>query len=518
MDWNQVWATEWQGRHESEKEVTMKRFDSTKALAMFAALMLLPAAATAQSSQPNVLFIAVDDLRPALACYGDQVAVTPNIDALAARGTLFGRAYCQQAVCCPSRLSLLTGRRPDTIEVWDLSTHFRDRLPNLVTLPQHFKNHGYHTQSIGKIYHGGGRPSKDPPSWSVEARHDYVRDPQVRYALEKNLKGEGLKRSSTEAADVPDSHYIDGIVCDAALETLAELKQGKRPFFLAVGFRKPHLPFCAPQKYWDLYDPAAIPPPAFGTFPTGAPEWAVRTWNELEGYKDIPSDGKLTAKKIRRLRHGYYACVSYVDALIGRLLQRLDELELSDNTLIVLWGDHGYHLGEQGLWTKANNYELSTRVPLIISRPDQAMAGARCDALVEFVDVYPTLAELCGLAAPAGVEGTSLVPLMQDPDRDWKRAVFSQYPRAETGFRHKRHGDVMGYAIRTQRFRYVEWRRYDSGAVLARELYDHDVDPDETTNVAADRARQQTVTRLAKMLSDGWRAALPESALEAGRR
>jgi iduronate 2-sulfatase len=478
-------------------------------LAMIAAALLLPAVAAGQSPRLNVLFIAVDDLRPALGCYGDGVAVTPNIDALAGRGLLFNRAYCQQAVCCPSRLSLLTGRRPDTIEVWDLATHFRDKLPNIVTLPQHFKNHGYHTQSIGKIYHGGGKPSKDPPSWSVEPRYDVVRDPRVRYALESNLQGQGLKRSSTEAAEVSDNDYIDGIVCEAALEALSDLQQERRPFFLAVGFRKPHLPFCAPQRYWDLYDPAAIAPPVSTTHPVAAPEYAVRSWNELEGYRDIPRSGRLTAGKVQRLRHGYYACVSYVDALIGRLLRRLDQLKLADNTVIVLWGDHGFHLGEQGLWTKANNYELSTRVPLIISLPEQATAGMRSNALVEFVDVYPTLADLCGLDAPPGLEGISLGPLIIDPKRAWKRAAFSQYPRAKTGSRHKAHGDVMGYAVRTARYRYVEWRRWDTKAVQARELYDHEVDPHETKNVVSDPRHQRSVEQLSQMLSRGWRSALP---------
>lgn len=201
-------------------------------------------------SRHNVLFIAIDDLRPAVGCYGDTTAITPNIDRLASRGTVFRHAYCQQAVCSPSRLSLLTGRRPDTIRVWDLAAHFRRALPDVVTLPQHFKNHGYHTRSIGKIYHGSGKPSQDPPSWSAPPQYDVVRDPKVRYASPENLKGTGLKRSAAEAADVPDNAYIDGIGCDAAVAALVELQAGDDPFFLAVGFRKPHLPFCAPKKDW----------------------------------------------------------------------------------------------------------------------------------------------------------------------------------------------------------------------------------------------------------------------------
>ncbi|MDB4676836.1 sulfatase, partial [bacterium] len=405
-----------------------------------------------EPKRPNVLFIAIDDLRPALGCYDDSVAVTPNIDRLASRGMLFNRAYCQLAVCCPSRLSLMTGRRPDKIRVWDLKTHFRTAIPDVVTLPQHFKNHGYHTQSLGKIYHGSGDPSKDPPSWSAEPKYDFVRDPKLRYASPQNLQGKGLKRSAVEAADVPDSSYTDGVVCNAAIRTLDKLQQTGQPFFLAVGFRKPHLPFCAPQKYWDLYDRMKIPLPGEGRHPQDAPELATRSWKELEGYSDIPEDGQISTDKIRELRHGYYACVSYVDALVGRLLDELTKSKLAGNTVVVLWGDHGFHLGEQGLWTKANNYELSTRVPLIVSVPGQKQSGLKSAALVEFVDVYPTLADICELDAPQGVEGISFKPLLTNPDQPWKRAAFSQYPRAYNGNRHRGHGDFMGYAVRTNRY------------------------------------------------------------------
>jgi len=458
------------------------------------------------ASPPNVLFIAIDDLRPALGCYGDQTAISPNIDRLASGGTLFNRAYCQQAVCSPSRLSLMTGRRPDTTRVWDLGTHFREALPDVVTLPQHFKHHGYHTRSIGKIYHGGGKPSKDEPSWSEPPIFDVSHDPNLRYANPENLTGKGLKRAASEAGNVGDKHYTDGVVCNAALHALDALKEKQKPFFLAVGFRKPHLPFCAPKKYWDLYQRDGIPPPATTTHPKDAPELAVRSWMELEGYNDIPKDGKLTPAKVQELRHGYYACVSYVDALVGRLLKRLEDLGLAENTIICLWGDHGYHLGEQGLWTKANNYELSTRVPLIISVPGQARPGAKTDALVEFVDVYPTLAELCSLPAPDGVDGISLKPLLEDPDRDWKSAAFSQYPRMRKGSRHRSHGDIMGCAIRTDRFRYVEWREWKTGKVEARELYDHQNDPSESRSLAAEPAHAATVKALSKQLRSHFKA------------
>ncbi len=459
--------------------------------------------------RPNVLFVAIDDLRPALGCYGDPTAITPNIDRLAKRGIVFNRAYCQEAVCSPSRASLMTGRRPDTTKVWDLKAHFRDALPDVVTLPQHFKNHGYHTRSIGKIYHGNGKPAIDGPSWSEEPLFDTTRDPAGRYALPKNLAGEGLKRDSNEAADVPDGTYVDGQVCDAALGALPVLKAKGKPFFLAVGFRKPHLPFCAPKRYWDMYEREKIPRRTSDSHPEGAPELAVRSWRELEGYKDIPGEGPIPAAKVAELRHGYYACVSYIDALIGRLFDELERLDLDDNTVIALWGDHGFHLGEQGLWTKANNYEVSTRAPLILSVPGQPNAGAASDALVEFVDVYPTLVEACGLEMPEGLEGISMMPLIENPARTWKRAAFSQYPRDSESNRHKGHGDIMGYALRTERYRYVEWREWETGKVVARELYDHSQDADEMMNIAANPEHKSIVQDLSRTLTAGWKAALP---------
>ncbi|MEM7383707.1 MAG: sulfatase [Verrucomicrobiota bacterium] len=461
------------------------------------------------ASPPNVLFIAIDDLRPALGCYGDKTAITPNIDRLARRGTVFNRAYCQQAVCAPSRLSLMTGRRPDTTRVWDLGTHFRKALPEVVTLPQHFKRQGYESRSIGKIYHGNGKASKDPPSWSVKPLFDANLDPGLRYAAPENLARKGLKRGAAEAADVPDETYIDGLICQEALKALDGYAGTDQPFFLAVGFKKPHLPFCAPKRYWDLYDRARIPGPVSADHPEGAPELAVRSWRELEGYADIPKDGKLSRGVVRELRHGYYACVSYIDAQVGRLLDRLKATGLEEKTIVCLWGDHGFHLGEQGLWTKANNYEWSTRVPLVIADPAQSSAGTRTEALVELVDLYPTLAELCGLKLPRGLEGISLKPLLENPDRQWKTAAFSQYPRPRKGNRHRGHGDIMGYAIRTVRYRYVEWREWHSRMVVGRELYDHQLDPNEMNNIIDHPEMETTALQHSNTLSAGWKAARP---------
>lgn len=470
-----------------------------------------------QRQRPNVLFIAIDDLRPTLGCFDDNVAVTPNIDRLAAQGTTFTHAYCQLAVCSPSRASVMTGRRPDTIRVWDLKTHFRKVTPNLVTLPQYFKNHGYRTQSIGKVYHGGGKPSKDPPSWSVPPQFDNIRDPAVRYALPVNLEGQGLKRSAAESADVDDNVYVDGMVCEAAETTMDTLAAGGMPFFLAVGFRKPHLPFCAPSKYWDLYERDQIPVPQDTQHPKDAPELAIRSWRELEGYTDISTDGMVPDDKMKELRHGYYACVSYVDALVGRLINKLTETGLAEKTIVVLWSDHGYHLGEQGLWTKANNFELATRVPLVITIPGQPNAGTRCDALVELVDLFPTLADVCSLPAPAGMEGTSLKPLLTSPNHPWKQAVFSQYPRDNNSHRHTGPGDIMGYAVRTRRYRYVEWRNWNTQRIVARELYDHRIDPNESTNVALRTPYTSTVQELAGILAGGWQQSLSPRPIEKSR-
>jgi iduronate 2-sulfatase len=276
-----------------------------------------------------------------------------------------------------------------------------------------------------------------------------------------------------------------------------------------VGFKKPHLPFCAPKKYWNLYDRKKITLPQNPEHPAGAPELATRSWRELEGYTDIPSDGKLSEKKIRELRHGYYACVSYIDALVGRLLKQLKTSGLAENTIVCLWGDHGFHLGEQGLWTKANNYELSARVPLLFRYPETIKAGKRSGALVELVDVYPTLADLCGLNAPSGLEGISLSPLIQKPSLIWKKAAFTQYPRSFKSHRHRGSGDIMGYAIRTDTHRYVEWRKGMEDKVLHRELYDHRKDPQEMKNLAGLKQNGEIVSKLTEVLANGWRGALP---------
>ncbi len=460
--------------------------------------------------KPNVLFIAVDDLRTQLGCYGDKHALTPNIDSLGENGVVFGQAYCQQAVCNPSRASLMTGRRPDTIRVWDLRTHFREVLPDVVTLPQYFKQHGYHTQSIGKIYHDP-RGLKDRPSWSVPETLAVTSECGGKYVLESNLRNENSwKAAATECAEVPDDAYIDGGVADAAVKTLTRIKD--KPFFLAVGFRRPHLPFSAPKRYWALYKREELSLAENPFKPIDCPDIALHNWKELRGYTDIPDIGPLSDEKALELIHGYYAATSYTDAQIGRLLSELDRLGLSDNTVVVLWGDHGWHLGEHELWGKTTNFELDTRAPLILTAPGLGSTGIIIDALVEFVDIYFTLCALCGLPIPGELEGINMVPLLQNPTCPWKLAAFSQFPRdmrAPGEDKSAERRRIMGYTMRTDRYRYTEWIDESSGEAMAEELYEHQNDPKETVNVAGCSENSELVSNLRQRLRAGWPAALP---------
>lgn len=455
------------------------------ALLLAALTPLLAVAAT--PGRPNVLFIAVDDLRMNLGSYGDTAAITPHIDRLAATGTRFTRAYCQQAVCNPSRQSLLTGRRPDTIRVWDLFTHFRKTSPGVTTLPEHFKAHGYFAQSFGKIFHGEA-PMSDPDSWSVPEQLQYVSKREDYRLAENRLEGKSQKAAAFEFADAPDDAYPDGRVAAgavAAIERLAADPAGA-PFFLAVGFMKPHLPFTAPRRYWDLYASASLPPLSQPEPPRGAPALARHDSTELRGYAGMPKHGEFTPEQITELRRAYYAATSFTDAQIGRVLEALRQANLQRDTLIVLWSDHGFHLGEHGLWAKATNYEADTRVPLIIVRPGQE-EGTVVSALVELLDLYPTLAELCGLPAPAGLEGRSLRPWLDDPARESRPAVFSQYPRP---WPRRGTPDYMGYAVRTPTHRYVEWRRFGTTEIVARELYRYEGEQLFETENLADEPRE----------------------------
>ena len=470
-------------------------------LTILAATLSAIAAAAADPKPLNVLFIAVDDLRPELGCYGVPVVKSPNIDALAATGTLFRRAYCQQAVCNPSRVAVLTGLRPESSGVLDLPTHFRDKVPDAVSLPQHFRENGYVTRRFGKIYHTSHGNRDDALAWSPIDGRPAV-PPRPAGPAKRIPAVKDKPNPPTGAPDVADDKLQDGKVAADAVAALKELK-GK-PFFLAVGFYKPHLPFVAPKKYWDLYDPAAIPPAANPEPPAGAPAYASNNSGELRTYAGVPKQGPpADAAEARKLKHGYYACVSYMDAQVGRVLAALDELGLRENTVIVFWGDHGFQLGEHGTWTKHTAWEDATRAPLIVSVPGQTARGKAADALVEFVDIYPTLADVCGLPAVPAVQGTSFRPLLDDPGRPWKSAAFSVWPKAISG-----QGKGMGRAIRTERYRLVEWKA-DGKPAAAYELYDHATDPREMENLAAKPGHESIVRALTDQLHAGWKAALP---------
>ena len=496
----------------------MKHF--VRACVLFLAVVLPTAASAAPPGvtsrpPPNVLFIAVDDLRPALGCYGDAAAISPRIDSLAARGTLFARAYCQQAVCSPSRNTVLTGRRPDTARIYDLPTNFRTTLPHVVTLPQHFRQAGYHAEAMGKIYHVGHGNHDDPASWSVPSWNPRGRAdgdppparPKAGAAAKKPADRAAAKKARGRpfaARDVADGDLPDGKIAGHAVERLGALKAAGKPFFLAVGFHKPHLPFVAPKKYWDLHDPAKLPAGAPAGLPDGAPAYVGNGSGELRRYAGVPDKGPVPADLARTLVQGYYACVSYTDAQVGRVLDALDPLGLRDNTIVVLWGDHGFQLNDHGLFAKHTNFEQAVRVPLIVAAPGRGAGGARSDALVELADLYPTLAELAGLKAPAGVEGTSFVPLLDDPRRPWKTAAFSQWPKAIPGVG----GDGMGYSVRTARYRLTEWTVPDT-TYRALELYDYETDPHESRNVAKDPGYAKVAGEMSAVLKKGWRGALP---------
>ncbi len=516
-------------------------------------------------SKPNILFIAVDDLRPDLGCYGVPAVQSPNLDKLAADGRVFDRAYCQYPICGPSRASILTGLRPTTLKIDEIDTHFRQTVPDAVTLPQFFKQHGYDSLYIGKVFHPGqtdeanswSRPVKLPGKAGYNAGEYKLPESNAIVAKRREEAvtkyGEEVLREGLgggpawEAAAEPDSEYLDGRVADGAIATLRALKGGK-PFFLGVGFHKPHLPFVAPKKYFDLYDPEKIELTGTRNPPKDGPTIARHSSFELRTRTLVPTSGPIDDATSRELLRAYYACTSFIDAQIGRVLAELDALGLRENTIIVVWGDHGWHLGEYGIWGKATDYEVATRVPLIVWTPDMAKRGVKTEGLVEFVDVYPTLCELAGLPVPAALEGKSFAAQLKDPAAPGKAAAFSQFPSPalrewaarplSTAMRQTffgpiiteveaqlqtEHGDrynadlfnhhLMGYSMRTDRYRLTAWLddRDITAPPLAMELYDHQTDPNETINVA--KAEPALVARLLAELRASPPGVLPSAGL-----
>jgi iduronate 2-sulfatase len=455
-----------------------------------AGTVLVGVGAFAAEPQRNVLFIMADDYRPELGSYG-SVARTPNLDKFAKRAVQFDRAYCQQAVCNPSRSSMLTGRRPDTLHLWNNGTHFRETNPDVPTLPLHFKAHGYTTRCVGKIFHNWHTKEKgDARSWSAPEFLHYATHgddaPLVTGEVPRNHATGGPRKYQNvfmcESRDVPDEAYYDGRVAAEAVRVLAEVKG--QPFFLAVGFWKPHAPFNAPKKYWDLYERARIPP-LDPRRPAGAPEIAFHDSREILG---LPEQRVTpTPAQVAEMRHGYFANISYMDAQVGKVLDALERSGVADRTIVVFVGDHGYHIGEHTQWGKTSNFELDARVPLLIATPGSRHGGRRTAALAELIDLFPTLAGLCGLPAAAGLEGTSLAPVLADPDRILKAAAFTQHPRP--GYYDREPEKVpkaMGCSVRTALVRYTEWRDWKSGETMARELYANADEPAETRNAIDD--------------------------------
>ena len=468
---------------------------TTRVPLIFPVLVFLLAFHRSFAATPNVLLICVDDLKPTIGTYGDSFAVTPSMDALADRGVRFEMAFCNQAVCSPSRNSLMTGLRPQTIGVYDLPTHFRLAAPDAVTVSEYFQRHGYHAAGLGKIYHTGHGNKDDRQSWSVPS----WRPKATRYAdkenaakMKRDSKGK-LRGPATESADVPDDTYADGLIAAEAVRRLKDYQQKpEQPFFLAVGFLKPHLPFIAPTRYWDLYDADKLPMPEFTEAPEGAPDYAKTSWGELRNYSDMPQRGDLDQSTIRHLIHGYYAATSYTDAQIGRVLESLRQLGLDQNTIVVLWGDHGWHLGDHGMWCKHTNYEQAARIPVIVAAP-QGARGKATSALVETVDIYPTLCELAGLPLPRGLDGKSFANVVFDVSQAARDHVTHVYPR----------GGRLGRAIRNQHYRMVEWKSRGGTSRAATsaaeiELYDYVNDPLETKNLASESPA--VVKRLRKLL------------------
>jgi iduronate 2-sulfatase len=502
------------------------RRDFLKTLGYTATALATTSVFAKPASRLNVLMIPVDDLRPQLGCFGYDEIHSPNIDRIAGTGTLFRRAYTMVATCSPSRTSLMTGCRPDTTLVFDLVTHFRKHLPDVVTLPQHFTKHGYEAVGMGKVYHGSLNDMESWDRWiDVESGATWL-DPETqkrieelaREAKEKGMTGKTRSRyvrgTVTECMDVPDNAYFDGAMTDRAVEELKNFAASGKPFFMAVGYKKPHLAFIAPKRYWDLYKREDIDTAPNPFHPKNIPEGAVDSFpGEMGSYVDareLAAKQKAAGKNdwpddfSKQLIHAYFACISYIDAQVGRLLDTLDETGLADNTVVMLWGDHGWHLGENGTWGKHTNLEWGTHSPLMVRVPGQSTAGISTDGLAEFVDAYPTLAEACALPIPDHCEGTSLIPLVKNPDRPWKTAAFSQFQKTINGVR------CIGLTMRTDQFRYTQWReREKMDNLVAYELYDHRTNHNENENVAADPKLARTVKTLAAKMKAGWKAARP---------
>ncbi len=432
-----------------------------------------------RQKRKDVLFIIVEDLKAIMGCYGNKVVQTPNLDRLAARGMVFDRAYCQFPVCNPSRTSFLTGLRPDRTGILNNARSWHDAIGDRVTLPRLFRNNGYYTVGFGKVFHGGEKHD-DPLAW--DERYEYRVTEKGRRGRGRNLTGGRVKWCSWLAAEGQDEDQPDGMFAKKAVEVLGQKRN--KPLFMAIGFHKPHDPFNAPKKYFDMYKLEDMEPPVV---PEGAE--TIETYAIGSGWK--AEFDKFGLREKREFMRAYYACLTFTDAQIGKVLDELDSRRLWENTAVLFVGDHGYELGEHNWWNKNVLFEDSTRVPMIGVVEGITKAATRCDRFVEMVDIYPTFTDICGIKAPDDLDGISFLPLLSEPEQKWKKAAFTQVQR----------GDVVGRSVRTKSWRYTQWRRGEE--LLWEELYDHQSDSGEHWNLAANKKHSETVVELREVLRNG---------------
>ncbi len=464
-------------------------------------ILLASASALSAAEKPNILMIAVDDLRPQLHCYGVEHVVSPNIDRLAAGSLLFERAYCMVPTCGASRASLMTSIRPAPKRFVTHLAYAEKEAPGMITLNTHLRQNGYHTISNGKIFH---HPEDSAEGWSEPAwrpgQPAKGAAPAPKQPAAKKKSGGSKAKDSGKAAaksgesrgrpygvsDLSDDELSDGQVALKTIDDLRRMKESGQPFFLAAGFFKPHLPFICPQKYWDLYPEGSLKLPANYHAPEDAPAISIHNSGELRSYSGVPKTGRLPEAMALDMIRGYHACVSFTDAQIGRILDELERLDLAENTIVILWSDHGWNLAEHTLWCKHSCYETSLRVPLLLRVPGQS-SGTRTRALTELIDIYPSLCELTGLPVPSHVQGRSFMPLLKDPDQAWKTEAISRFGEGDT--------------LRTDTHRFTEYTVKNEP--VARMLYDHDRDPGENFNISEQTANAGAVAGLATRLRAG---------------